>query len=50
MTAEGEQPRLIPLHERLEGAVMSTPNESDEPLVALQPQKRRTPGERGQTG
>jgi hypothetical protein len=38
VAAEGEQPRLVALHERLEGAVVTTPNQSDEPFVALQPQ------------
>ena len=36
--AEREQPRLIALHERLEGAVVAAPDQSDELLVALQPQ------------
>jgi hypothetical protein len=50
VAAEGEQPRLVALYERLEGAVVPTPDQSDELFVALQPQERRTPGKRGQAG
>jgi hypothetical protein len=50
VAAEGEQARLIALHERLEGAVVATTNQSDEFFVALQPQERRTSGKRGQAG
>ena len=37
MAAEGEQPRLVALDERLERAVVAPPDEGDELLVALQP-------------
>jgi hypothetical protein len=48
--AESQEPRLIALYQRLERAVMPTTNQSDESLVALEPQKRRAPGERGNAG
>ena len=48
VAAEGEQARLVALHQRLEGAVMPAPDERDELLVALQPQQRRAARERGQ--
>ncbi len=41
VAAEREQPRLVALNERLEGAVMAAANQSDESLVTLKPQKRR---------
>ena len=47
--AEGEQPRLVALHERLEGAVVAAADERHELLVALQPKQGRTPCERRQT-
>ena len=48
MTAEGEQPRLVSLDERLERAVVAAPNQRDEPLVALQAEQRGTSRKRGE--
>jgi hypothetical protein len=46
--AECEQPRLVALHQRLEGAVVPAAGERDQPLVGLQPEERGTPGQGGQ--
>jgi hypothetical protein len=46
MAAESEQSRLIALDERLERAVMPTPDQGDEPLIGLKPKQRRTPCKR----
>jgi hypothetical protein len=37
VTAEGQQPRLIALDERLECSVVAAPDQRDEPLVTLNP-------------
>jgi hypothetical protein len=50
VAAEGEQPRLVALHERLERAVVASPRERDQPLVALKPEERRAPGKCRQRG
>ena len=47
VAAEGEQPRLVALEERVEGAVVAAPDERDQLLVALEPEQGRPPGERG---
>jgi hypothetical protein len=39
VAAEGEQAGLVALDEGLERAVMPTPDESDETLVALKPEQ-----------
>jgi hypothetical protein len=49
VTAEREQPGLIALDQRLEGAVMAAPDERHETLVRLQPEQRRSPCKRGET-
>jgi hypothetical protein len=48
VTAEGEQPRLVTLNERLESAVVAAPDQGNEPLVALQAEQRRPSGQRGE--
>ncbi len=48
VAAEREQPRLVALHERLEGAVMAAPHERDELLVGLKPEQGRAARERGE--
>ncbi len=48
VAAEREQPRLVALHERLEGAVMAAPHERDELLVGLEPEQGRAARERGE--
>jgi hypothetical protein len=48
VTAEGEQARLVALYERLEGAVVATADQRDEPLVPLQSEQRRPASQRGQ--
>ena len=42
VAAEGKEPGLVALHERLEGALMTSPDECDQPLVGLQPEQGRT--------
>jgi hypothetical protein len=44
VAAEGEQPRLVTLEQRVEGAVVPAPDEGDQLLVALEPEKRGSPG------
>jgi hypothetical protein len=44
VAAEGEQPRLVALDERLEGAVVPATNKRHEPLVALEPKQGRAAG------
>ena len=41
--AEGEQAGLVAVEQDLEGPIVPVANQSDEPLVALQPKQRRTP-------
>jgi hypothetical protein len=48
MAAKCEQARLVALDERLECAMVPAPDESDQLLVALEPQERRTPYKRRQ--
>ena len=39
VAAEGQQPRLVALHQRVEGAVVPAPDHGHELLVALQPEQ-----------
>ena len=41
--AEGQEPWLVALHQRLERAVVAAPRERDETFITLQPQERRAP-------
>ena len=45
MAAEGQQPRLVALHEGLERAVLTAPDERHQLLVGLEPQQGRSPRE-----
>ena len=47
VAAEGEQPRVVAVHERLEGAMVPASDQRDELLVTLKPQQRRPRGQRG---
>jgi len=49
VAAEGEQARLIALNKRLEGPVMTPPDERYETLVGLKPKEGRSPCKRRQT-
>jgi hypothetical protein len=44
VAAEGEQAGLVALDQRLESAVVTAPDQRDEPLVALQPEEGRSAG------
>jgi hypothetical protein len=43
VAAESQEARLIAVEENLEGAVVPIPDQSDEAIVALQPQERGSP-------
>jgi hypothetical protein len=43
VAAEGEQARLVALHERLERPVLALAGERDQLLVALEPEQGRAP-------
>ncbi len=45
MAAEGQQPRLVAPHERLEGGVLAAARKGDQALVGLQAQQRRRAAE-----
>jgi hypothetical protein len=45
VAAECEQPRLVALEEGVESAVVTSPDERDQLLVALKPEKGRPAGE-----
>jgi hypothetical protein len=42
VAAEGEQPGLVALNERLESAVVPAPDESDQALIGLKPEQGRS--------
>ena len=48
--AEGHEPRLVAVHQRLEGRRVAAAGERDQPLVGLQPEEGRAPRQRGQAG
>ena len=50
MPAERQQARLVAGDERLERVLVAAPDERDQALVGLQPQKRRAPMESGYAG
>jgi hypothetical protein len=50
VAAEGEEPRLVARHQRLERRLVATPRERDETLVRLQSEQGRTTMEAGGAG
>ncbi len=48
--AEGEQPGPVAVEQHLEGADAARPDGSDQPLVRLKPQQRRSASEQSQRG
>jgi hypothetical protein len=46
LPAEAEQAALVAVDDRLEGAVVATPQQRHQPLVALQAKQRRAPGDK----
>jgi hypothetical protein len=50
VAAKREQPRLVARHQRLEGVMVSAPDQGDEPLVRLEAEQGRSPVYAGHAG
>ncbi len=50
MPAEGEQPRLVAIHEQLERVLVAAADQRDEPLIGLQTEQRRAAVQPNPTG